>query len=178
MTMESFTRKDALRSLRPLRSSAARRDERPRRPQQDREVEQERGVLHVEQIVFELLTRLLARCGVIVVNLSPAGDARAQAVALVVHRHRGEELVDEDAALGPRSDEAHVALDHVPQLRELVEAPAPEPAADRRDARLALRRPDRTPFLLGADDHPAALPRPERAPVQADALLAAQTRSQ
>src|SRR5215208_2206148 len=101
MTMESFT----------IALPAPRADQRPRRPQQDREVEQERRVLHVEQIVFELLPRLLARCGVVVVDLPPAGDAWPEAVPLVVHRHRGEEFVDEDAALGPRTDQAHIALD-------------------------------------------------------------------
>src|SRR5712664_795987 len=104
MTMDSFT----IRSAEAVALPATCGDQRPRRPQQNREVEQERRVLHVEEIVLELVARLLARRGVVVMNLSPAGHARAEAVALVVHRHDGEELVHEDAALGTRADEAHV----------------------------------------------------------------------
>src|SRR5262249_61328486 len=102
----------------------------------------------------------------------PAGDARQQAVALVVHRHRGEELVHEFAALRPRTDQAHVTADDVPQLRQLVEAPAPQPAADRRDARIRFGRPHRTRYVFGAVDHRAELQDAERPVVEADALLA------
>src|SRR3989442_263099 len=90
MTMESFT----YRSAEALALPASCGDQGPRGPQQNREVEQERGVLHVEQIVFELVARLLARRGVVVMYLSPAGHARPKAVPLVVHRHDGQELVD------------------------------------------------------------------------------------
>src|SRR5258707_4625370 len=39
---------------------------------------------------------------------------------------------------GARSNEAHVALEHAPQLRQLVQAVLPEEPADARDARVVL----------------------------------------
>src|SRR5439155_2065701 len=70
-------------------------------------------------------------------------------------------LVDHE---GPRGDEAHLALEHVPELRELVEARAAEERPDPRDARVSAldleQRPvdlvhvqDLTPPLLGAREH-------------------------
>src|ERR1700704_1332807 len=82
-------------------------DHGPRRPQQDREIEQERRVLHIEEIVFELLARLLRRCGVVVVDLPPTGDPRPEPVTLVVQRDGREELVHELTAFRTRADEAH-----------------------------------------------------------------------
>ena len=44
---------------------------------------------------------------------------------------------------GPRADDRHVAAQHVPELRQLVEVEAAQPAADRRRARVVVARPDR-----------------------------------
>ncbi len=46
---------------------------------------------------------------------------------------------DELLELRPRADEPHLALEHVPQLRQLVEAAACEPAPERRVALVAVR---------------------------------------
>src|SRR3569623_3847431 len=54
--------------------------------EQDHEVEQEAVVLHVIQVVFQLLDRLLDRRAVRVSHLRPAGEARLAAVARGVER--------------------------------------------------------------------------------------------
>ena len=62
-------------------------------------------------------------------------------------------LVDDERA---RADEAHVAAEHVQQLRELVEAVAPKEAADARDARVALLRLEQRAVDLVQVQHVAA----------------------
>src|SRR3989442_1573905 len=47
--------------------------------------------------------------------------------------------IDDEGHLRPRADDAHVAGEHVQELRQLVEAEAPEPPADPRDPRVAGR---------------------------------------
>src|SRR5947209_19988221 len=88
-------------------------------------------------------TLLDARVAAPTVDLRPAGDARLHAVTEHVLRNLLAELIDEHRALGPRADEAHVAAEHVEELRNLVEARAAQPPADRRRAIVALRRPHR-----------------------------------
>ena len=92
-----------------------------------------------------------------------AGGTGARAVAL-----------DELDLLRPRADEAHVAAEHVPELRQLVEARAPQEAADARHPRvvaslnigsLEARRTDELGEpLLGVGHHRPELEHPERPP--------------
>src|SRR6266571_7774630 len=52
----------------------------------------------------------------------------------------------------PRSDETHVALEHVPELRDLVERELAQPAADAGDARIAVGLEDRSGHLVEMRD--------------------------
>ena len=70
-------------------------------------------------------------------------------VAQHVLRDAVLELLDEVGPLGTRADDRHVAAQHVPELRQLVEVAAAQPAADRRAARVVLARPDRAGVVLG-----------------------------
>ncbi len=51
-------------------------------------------------------------------------------MSLAVERDLFDETLDELRPLWTRADEAHVAFDHVPQLRELVQARGAEPPAN------------------------------------------------
>ena len=80
-----------------------------------------------------------------------------------------------------RADQAHLAAQDVEQLRQLVQAGAPEEAADRRDARIALHLEQRAARLvagaqllqqtIGVLTHRAELPHPEAHAVFANPLL-------
>ena len=72
----------------------------------------------------------------------------------------------------PRADDAHVALEHVDQVRQLVERPAPQQRADARDARVALVDRQARAHLLGAGHHRAQLQQVELHAVLADPALA------
>ena len=69
---------------------------------------------------------------------------------------RGE-LLDEVRALGARADEAHVAVEDIPDLRQFVEAGGADEGADARDARVVVGRELRAREFLGVDAHRAEL---------------------
>src|SRR5437879_5693916 len=63
-------------------------------------------------------------------DLRPARDPDLDAVAVVVAVDLLRERLDEARALRPRADDAHVALHHVQELRQLVERRLPDEPAD------------------------------------------------
>src|SRR6187200_1422994 len=85
----------------------------------DLQVERHRPVLDVIEVVFN---SFLQRCiSTPTVDLGPAGDPGLDLVPQHVLRDAVLELLDEEGALRPRSDDRHLALEHVPELRPLVE---------------------------------------------------------
>src|SRR5207248_6723039 len=98
--------------------------------QKHHEIEGEAVVLHVIEVVLELLLRVLFRSAVAVAHLRPAGDPRLDEMALRIERDGASERLDEYRPLGPRTDEAHLAEEHVQELRQLVDAQPPDDAAD------------------------------------------------
>src|SRR5665213_2091161 len=98
-------------------SSAFREQDHANRLHQDDEIEQKRMILHVIEIIRQFLPRVLKRSAIRMVDLGPAGDARLDRVPLAVERDLRGELFDEIGPLGPRSDEAHIAPQHIEKLR-------------------------------------------------------------
>src|SRR5262245_60697515 len=96
----------------------------------DLEVHAERPALDVLDV--ELDTLLERRVAAESMDLSPARDPRFHLVAEHVARNRLAEPLDEDRSLGTRSDDAHLAAQDVHELRELVQAEAAQPGAERR----------------------------------------------
>ena len=121
-----------------------------------RDVEQVEALVGVERRVVPGL------------DLPQAGDAGADLVAGV---QLGRELVDLSLQCRPGPDEAHVALEHVEQLRQLVEAGAAQDVADAGDPGVDGELEQRAGALvvglhggqpgLGVDDHRAELEHPE-----------------
>ena len=147
------------------------------RREDDEQVERDRQVLDVEEVVLQLLHRVFDARAVGVAHLRPSGQAGPDDVALAVERNLLGQLLDELRPLGPRADEAHVADQHVPQLRQLVEPRAAQEAADRRDAVVVLPRPHRAGCRLGVLPHRTELVDREDAAVLADALLVIEGRT-
>src|SRR6186713_3058153 len=130
----------------------------------DLEIERDRPVLDVVEVVLDaLLERGVAAPAV---DLRPAGDAGLDLVAQHVLRDAVLELLDEEGALGPRPDDRHVALEHVPELRQLVEVEAAQPAAHRRRPRVVVAHPHRARRVLGVLVHRADLEYGEGAAVE------------
>src|SRR5439155_17194983 len=142
--------------------------------QDDLDVEPERPVPDVVEVVLDATVE--RRVAAQSVHLRPAGDPGLDVVAQHVAGHRGAKLVHVDWALRPRTHQAHLAEEHVPELRQLVER---ERAQDRPRAR-APRVPGPGPALplgLGVRAHGAELEHPEAPAVEADALLRVEHRA-
>ena len=93
-------------------------------------------MLQVVKIELQTAQHLLHGVGIAVVERRIRRDAGLHLVEIDVPWVVFHDLVDVEFALGTRSDERHVAPDDVPQLRQLVEARAPEETAHLRDARV------------------------------------------
>src|SRR5882724_9561538 len=111
-------------SPRPDILDASLREHRPHRGPHDREIQPEAPVPHVVEVEGELRLETVDVVDVAVTHLGPAGDA-----GLVDRPHTevGKalgDLVQELGALGSRSDDTHLALQHVPELGQLVDVRA------------------------------------------------------
>lgn len=127
-------------------------DEDLNRLDHDNEVLDEAVVLDVHEVVDELI---VGRGVVLGEDLGEAGDAGLDVVAVGVLGVSLGELVDEIRALGPRADEAHVADEDVPNLRQFVEACRADEGSDFRDARVVVGRELRAGVFFGVDAHGA-----------------------
>src|SRR5438876_4547649 len=85
--------------------------------------------------------RIFGRCGISKSDLGPAGDAGSHRVPEIVIGNLALEFLNKDRALGSRPHHAHFSLQDVDQLRQLVDSPFPEPAADSGDPKVPHGRP-------------------------------------
>src|SRR5437763_3049324 len=141
-------------------------EERERRAGEDLQVEPRAAVLDVPEVELDPLVPRELRPAV---HLRPAGQARLDLETASLPRGVLVDLVAEGRA---RADQAHVAADDVPELRELVEGEAAQGAADLRDPRVAAVYRPTGALGLGADDHRPKLQQVEVAPLVADPALA------
>src|SRR5215510_7162249 len=114
-------------------------------------------VLDVIEIKAELLCGVLDRRGIGVPHLRPAGDAGLDAVPHAVERDALREICDKARSLWTRPDEAHLAPEHIPQLRQLVDPRAANETAHRGHATVVRGCPLRLAVALGVDRHAAEL---------------------
>src|SRR5262249_34175761 len=165
MQIETSGRIDRL-----LSEGAAPREHGAGGAQQDRRVERERPVADVVEVVLEVLVH---RQVLAPEDLPESGDPwlhrEAPPLPLVV-------AGDDERHLRSRADERHLAAQHVPQLRQLVEAGRAQPAPGGGDARVATRG-RRWRLGVGVAGHCAELPHAETPAVAADALLREERRA-
>src|SRR5215208_573545 len=150
------------------------------RLEQDPEVAAEREVLHVVELYRQALgererpaPKDLHRAG------DPGLDRKPEAVLRAV-------ATDQIDLLRPWADNAHVALQHVHELRQLIEAEPSEYAPDARDAWIPLELEHRLgqlvktdellEHLVGAIAHRSEFVDPERNPAEAGSRLDEQER--
>ena len=138
------------------------------RQQQQLEVEHQRLLFDVLQIEPQLVVRVRV---VFAVDLRVAGQAALDAQAEGKLRYFLRIRLHVLDALGPRPDQRHVALEHVQNLRQLVDAQLADDPPDARDARIARAARDHVPALLRIDDHAPKLDDLEDPAVLRAALL-------
>ena len=100
----------------------------------------------VDDLVAELVARLRP---VAAAQLSESRGTRPDLKPPSIAGDLALELIEEDRPDGPRPDQAHVALDDVEELRQLIELPLLEELADRRIDRIPFREEARADLLLG-----------------------------
>src|SRR5690625_4732562 len=91
-------------------------------------------MLDIIEVIFEFFDGVFDAGGVSLLHLGPAGDTRFDAMTPLIEWNLFLELTDECSLLGSRPDDAHVALENVPQLGQLVQTEATQNTTDRRDA--------------------------------------------
>ena len=133
-------------------------------------------VLDVVEVVLQLFLRVFNGRAVLVAHLCPAGDTGLDAVAHRVIGNLGGELLDEVGPLGARADQAHVAAEHVEELRQFVDAQQPDDVAHPGDPAVVGRGPLRLAVFLGIGAHAAELGDLEVLAVVAHPLLAVEDR--
>src|SRR5690242_14664137 len=138
----------------------------------DAQVEPERPVLDVIEVALHALVKV--RVAPEIVDLRPAGDAGLDEMLLHVAGYLLLEALDELGSLGARPDDRHVAAQRVEELRQFVEARAPQKGAEARRAALVATRPHRTSRRLGVDRHRTEFEYREALAVPCYTLLAKQ----
>src|SRR5439155_10630234 len=126
--------------------------------QHDLQVEEQRPAAQVREVVLDARLHLLDRVGLAAeaVHLGEAGDSRPHLVAdHVAADQLAVELVVRHR-MRPRPDDAHAALQHVDELRQLVERGLAQECAELRDAAVVLGRLPHDIAVLG-DRHGAEL---------------------
>ncbi len=114
------------------------------RPGDDLHIELQRPVLDVVEIVVDARDcgRAVGGAAAATVDLRQSGNARAHHVTLEIV---GDQVLIRDAArqhawhVRPRPNQRHVALHHIDQLGEFIEARLPQQAADTGHARIVGR---------------------------------------
>ncbi len=137
--------------------------------QHDIRVEKQRPALYVVEVEADAFRQVGVAAPA--VDGGPTGHAGFHGVADVVVGDAVLEVFDEFGALGTRTDQAHVAFEHVPELREFVDVPLAHEGADFEAASVPLPRPLRSVFIFGIHPHAADLVDLEVFPAAPDAHL-------
>ena len=104
--------------------------------------------------------------------MRPAGDTRFDAMPFAVIRDRLVEPGDKFRPLGPRPDKTHIALEHVEDLCQFVQAQAANAPPDPGHTAVIRSRPARTAVGLGVLAHAPELEEMKHLPIQPDPTLA------
>src|SRR5439155_5770648 len=110
------------------------------------------------------------------VDLRPSSDAGLHLVAEHVLRNPVLELLYKQRSFGPRTDDRHLGLQHVPELRQLVDIRPAEEPAERRSSRIVVAGEDRPALALRVFAHRSELVNHERLTVEPHALLTIKNR--
>ena len=133
----------------------------------DLEVELDGAFCDVDEVKLQLV---FGDGVVFAVDLGVAGEAGFYLEAKAVFRKLAEVLLHDFRALGAWTDDRHVTLQNIDELREFIDADFSDDAADLRDSVVVHRRELRT-ALLCVDAHRAELDDVEGAAIFGEPLL-------
>ena len=128
-------------------------------------------MFQIIEVELQTAEHLLHRVGIAVVERGVGRQARTDLVQFLVAGIAFHYLVDEILALRTGADERHVALQHVPELGQLVEMVSAQEASEGCQTVVISFGQLRNAVLLIVYNHGAELVDVERATALADALL-------
>src|SRR5579862_8550109 len=141
----------------------------------DLQVQEDAPVLEIKEVRPDAFAQV--RIAAEALYLRQTRDARLRIVPRVVVRYLLLEILDQFRALGPGAHEAHVPLQHVPELRHLVDIPRPHEGSHTQAPRVVLDGPLRAGAALGIQPHAADLEHLEGLAVAAHPPLAIENRA-
>src|SRR5271165_275640 len=139
-------------------------------------------MLDVIKVMYDAGMRLFDRVHLAAqpVDLRPAGDARLDAMSMDIFFDR----VDIEATAGlhrngmrSRTDQRHIAAQHIDQLRQLIDAQSTQDATDTGDPRVVWHGALRPRLVAPVDIHRAKFEHPDHVVIETEALLNKKYRS-
>ncbi len=129
--------------------------------------------------VIKVMTDSLGQIGVATktVHLSPTGDAGFHRMASIVMRDLVLKVPNQLRTFRARSDQAHFAFEHIPELRGFVDVPLPHKCANSKPARIIFLGPADFPIFFRIEAHTANLQHIESLAIPAEPSLAVQDRT-
>src|SRR6266568_6856566 len=94
----------------------------------------------VVEIVLKLLKRILVALAVRIIHLRPAGDSWLHQVPEMIERNCFLVALSASDPFRAWTNQAHVALEDIPKLRQLIEPEFPQPAPRTGYARIVVPR--------------------------------------
>src|SRR5215203_2576752 len=122
------------------------------RLKQDDCVKNQPVVLDIKKIVLKFLASVLYRRAIRILNLRPARESRCNQMSLLVERNLLGQLRHEVRAFRAWSNETHLALENVPELRNLIHSNLPYDATNTCRAGIAFASPNWS-ILFGINSH-------------------------
>jgi len=135
-------------------------------------VRKERIVIQILEVKTQALQHLLNGVSVPIVKGSVGEEPRTYRIEANVIRVTLHNLVDEELALGARSDERHLPPDYIPKLREFIEVVSTDEGTDLRQTAVSISKELGTIPSFSIHTHGAELIQRERLTLIADTLLA------
>src|SRR6185437_13917790 len=142
----------------------------------DGEVKEHRKMLDIEEVIFELGFGLLQAGAVNIANLRPAGEAGTNAVALIEEGNFAIEHLAEVRHFRPGTDQAHLTMKNIDELRQFVEPELADDGPNAGDAGITICGPGRL-LIASAYAHGAELKDLKDVPAEPDAVLPEQDRA-
>src|SRR6266536_2682560 len=127
------------------------------------------------QVVFQFLDRVLVALAVGIIYLRPPGDPRFDQVPKMIKR---DGLLITFGALAPlrtRTNQADVAFEGIPKLRQLIKPKFPQPTPHGRYTTIAFSRVDVFARLIRSLTHRAELKKNKTSSVAPDSFLPKKT---
>src|SRR5580704_18570549 len=143
----------------------------------DQYIQCDRSVLDIEEVILQFFSGVCHGVPVLVAHLRPSGDSRPYHMAnAIIGNFLGKPL-DKLWSLGAWADKSHVAFQHAPQLRNLIESRASQKSSNPGDARVLISGPRRPGIGLGILTHGAKFIAIKRLARMADSPLCVKERA-